>query len=212
MHADGPHQPTISGYQCYQCKRLFKYVSFLRHHLLDQHQSPDEYRFECVQCHTRIASMPALRRHQRKCTTPQGPSTQRPATDFVCDICGKVLRKKVSYDVHYAMEHSADGGESLRAQCPECGKWLKHYRRLAAHMLKHKAMPERCPDCGKMTPNRSALHQHRRVMHREPAHQCTACGRKFRLLVDMRKHMNIHTRARSAGTEAATAVPAEPQL
>lgn len=99
----------------------------------------------------------------------------------MCDICAKVLPSKALF-IKHKLEH--EGIFEPKAQCEECGRWLKNAFRLKLHMRTHNR-PEVnkfvCNECGKTAPSRSALQSHVRYVHTvERQYQCTFCEKAFK--------------------------------
>lgn len=168
-------------HQCDRCELSFQLLGQLRYHQQRVHLPVDEKRFECYRCHRRYVFMSQLRSHLRD-AHEQGPS-------HVCDVCAKYFKSKATYELHYALEH---GTVSLKCQCPECGKWLKHAGMLARHQKQHRSEPSACAECGHVAPSRRALYSHQRLVHREPTHKCLVCGNMFKKVLTLREHMAIH--------------------
>lgn len=127
------------GYQCRFCDELF--ASRLR---LDCHTKSECHRgmrnqTKCKQCREQFDSVKQLNKHLRECPwnnrrrsyTRSHP--HRPAEDFICDICGRSLRKFQSLVDHMNEVHSSKSA----FKCRICGRFYRNRYYQAKHMRRH---------------------------------------------------------------------------
>lgn len=71
-------------------------------------------------------------------------------------------------------------------QCDVCKKWYTNKYILASHKLKHESKPIKCSQCDKVSPNRGALEQHIKVVHREWDFKCHLCNKSLKSQASLR--------------------------
>lgn len=146
-------------------------------------------RFECFDCHRPYGTLNVLRAHMRT----QHERDAAPA--FVCAVCAKLFKTRVTYKHHYETQHTQTA-QTVAAQCAECGKWLRNADAVKRHSAMHRLDPPPCAQCGHRAAHEQAAAKHRRLVHRAPPvarHECGVCGKRFVKAHVLASHMATHT-------------------
>lgn len=169
---------------CGLCGRTFRLKATLKLHSLT-HLAPGS--FPCDLCGKTFKRAHLLNHHRKRHKT------------YTCSICGDGLTDPRSLRVHMK------GHEGIQLHsCTICGKQFFREDMLNFHMKGHvSARPYQCSYCSKRFIKQKDLDIHT-LTHSEPRFGCEVCGRRFRLEVSLKKHMDkIH----SEGNQATETVP-----
>lgn len=139
----------------------------------------------------------------------------RPASNFTCDICHKVISTYYSMKLHMFSKHTQKF--RVKHPCPTCKKEFVSRKRLEKHRkLKHSApvvsgsynsapteaaptvtkAKQMCSVCGRLFPDRSKMLAHERT-HLGILTSCDLCDKKFTHKSYLRKHISgVHAKER----------------
>ncbi|XP_055326687.1 zinc finger protein 107-like [Sitodiplosis mosellana] len=138
----------------------------------------------------------------------------RPASNFTCEICQKVLSTYYSIKLHMRSRHTRK--VRVKHPCPKCNKEFVSKIRLEKHRIsKHPNVPDApldapaeaskskgveskqmCSICGRLFPDKSKMIAHEKT-HLGIMTSCNICGKKFMHKTYLRKHiMGVHTNER----------------
>ncbi|XP_014679302.1 PREDICTED: zinc finger protein 585B-like [Priapulus caudatus] len=189
----------------YFCKLCYK--AFNTQKLLDRHSNKHKGRFICNLCNKTYTSKSSLENHSCA-VTPRDKV-------FGCDICEKKFAKEKYLTKHLPL-HTGEFA------CEICKKWLSGKECLFNHMrfcskvqeietfgviecskckLEYTDVPSYrqhqmththvhvCSKCGCRFPKRSRLEMH---ICAEIAPKCQTCGKVFKSVSNLNKHMEIH--------------------
>lgn len=177
------HSKSHIKYQCGECN--FECKNQLA---LDSHsQMHGEH--VCEQCGRTFKNNKNLLYHLRKFHVEmlnKGP--------FTCKECRAVFDDKEDFRDHVRTNHMV---ESI---CPKCEKVCVSSVHLRKHMLKrhNEKLRVKCNHCDKSFANKYILRQHM-DMHfpnensqPKPSHMCDICGREFKSLTSVTRHVKLH--------------------
>jgi hypothetical protein len=143
------------AYKCYLCKKMFKEHGLLKKHL----QVHNKILYKCGACDKLYSTMAALRKHI-VVHTSDGPfkcnmcpkefeqysdltehqkchAAKRDERKYVCEVCGKRFRYRLSVRKHMELHNTADGKAPL-FQCEICTKKFRHFSSLSRHKKSHE--------------------------------------------------------------------------
>lgn len=124
-------------------------------------------------------------------------------SDFICDLCNKVLKTKISLLKHYVSMHEkrkhigkvSGFGAARRYHCTSCPYSTPHSQTLVSHMRTHNGERPYSCECGKSFTQSSSLAAHRKTHSATTYFTCSLCGKQFKHAFTMKNHMRVHERA-----------------
>ena len=171
----------------------------------------------CRKCSETFTTKSKLHRHMSKTHPARPPRKTKPTQRCICPICGKSLsyRLSVHMRVHTGerpyrcstCDKSFWQRTSLRDHltshtgvkshtCAQCGKSFRLRALLRQHMRMHtdpSDLRHACPLCSKRFYVPMLLRDHLLLHTGERPHQCSVCGRRFRLRKELVKHERFHS-------------------
>ncbi|KAJ1189888.1 hypothetical protein NDU88_006630 [Pleurodeles waltl] len=172
------------------CQKLFENIEeYYRH--VEAHSSlaepgamGKENHLFCLwkDCASSFKNRNKLREHLRSHTQEKVMS---------CPTCGGMFANRTKFFDHVRRQ-IAD--EELHFQCAHCSKRFATERLLRDHMRNHVNY-YKCPLCDMTCPLPSALQTHMRFRHSdERPHKCQFCEYSCKNLIDLRRHLDTHSK------------------
>ncbi|ELU02251.1 hypothetical protein CAPTEDRAFT_163579 [Capitella teleta] len=209
------HELAHTGvkFPCVDCAKVFKTEAGLKNHRLHRHTEVEGL-FKCSRCEFVSKTKEGFERHYEG---RHGENRQR---DFQCEICSKAF-----YSESILKQHLKCHNTEKKYECPHCdhvshredliqfhvrnvheekdtfvcnlcGAKLRYRMTYEEHMHRHMGTPmKKCDVCFKAFYSSSALNTHKKS-HQPGAHQCSECGKRFRIKGHLQRHLAIHTGAR----------------
>ncbi|XP_037044359.1 transcription factor grauzone-like isoform X3 [Bradysia coprophila] len=180
---------NLRGHKCSFCFKYFTSNGSLNTHVRERHTNSSET-FTCDHCGRIYRSKMKIETHMK--------NVHSSSRHEVCEICGRTFKYKDSLHNHKEIEHSTT--PPAKVQCDICGTWLKHERNLWHHLKTHENLQDAkalgCPICKKKVKSKRLLAIHIKRSHAEKKHQCTYCGKAFRIRKILQEHIAaLHTGA-----------------
>ncbi|XP_028176712.1 zinc finger protein 239-like isoform X2 [Ostrinia furnacalis] len=125
---------------------------------------------------------------------------------FVCSVCGKVLKTRSSLMKHVASMHQkrkhigdVSGFSSTRRyHCTSCSYSTPHSQTLVNHMRRHDGeRPYHC-QCGKRFTQAASLSAHQKTHSSTTYFTCSVCGKQFKHSYTLKKHSQVHENSKLA--------------
>ncbi|XP_063697524.1 zinc finger protein 431-like [Culicoides brevitarsis] len=109
------------------------------------------------------------------------------SSDFVCEICRKSFKNKLSLSTHKRYCST----EHMNTTCDDCQKTFDSHYQFKVHMqVTHNLNPRhKCDECGQAFISRSKLLAHVSYKHENIRHKCEKCSKSFTNHFDLIKHM-----------------------
>ncbi|XP_077286901.1 uncharacterized protein LOC143911753 isoform X1 [Arctopsyche grandis] len=191
--------------QCELCGKVFKYRSYMVHHLrLHSGDKP----FSCSICDQKFTLRNSLAKHQKTHTSDRpyicavcGKCFRWPAglkfhmrahtgeKPYECDVCDKKFSQKSNLIIHKQI-HSGQRDHI----CTICQKAFKFYKHLQSHLSLHSGVKGfKCSLCDKSFHRKNQLNNHLSVHTGERAYKCDICGYASSNSSNLRSHSRIHT-------------------
>ena len=180
-------------YPCNLCDRVMASAAALHYH---RRTHTGVKPFACSVCPRRFIIRGQLVEHERI------HSGEKP---FACDQCPKRFAQSSQLRQHASI-HSVVGTHV----CPTCGEaftrpWRLQSHRRAAHAEDDASQKRyRCDDCGREYSLRQSWVYHRLTHSSDRPFQCDVCSRQFRVIGQLRQHVN-HCRGRRTAQPQTTA-------
>ncbi|XP_022094034.1 zinc finger protein 208-like [Acanthaster planci] len=181
IHPDG----RMKLFVCTVCNKKFRIRFLLRKHA-ESHLK--KAALTCTLCDASFLAELCLLAH--KCPRRVQPKSER---NFMCDLCGKLLRSLRDLTNHQLAVHS----NKRDFICERCGKRFKTGKCVEIHQRRTRCQePQKytCETCGKTYPRVGSLVLHRRC-HREKQRTCKVCHKVFAsancLWYHMKSHLNV---------------------
>ena len=165
---------------CTQCEKRCPSKS-----ALCLHMNIHSGKYKCAECGTLCHSRSQLIIHRR------GHSGEKP---FECTVCSKRFTTSGNLTIH-SRSHSGEKPYS----CQVCNKAFSSSGGLNIHMRSHtEDKPYKCLPCNKSFCDSGHLQRHKSYVHsnRRP-YDCFYCGAQFKVDRDLKRHVRIHTGAKT---------------
>ncbi|XP_037075909.1 zinc finger protein 184-like [Pollicipes pollicipes] len=204
--------------ECSRCHTEFQSAAQLHRHLRRSlcSRTPE---LICHQCGAQFCAHFALRKHLARAHGEGGASDRCPHCDYTNSSATNLRR-------HVAAHQQL----SRRYVCDQCAAAFHTLSTLKDHQLYVHTTEKHfvCAECQKAFKTSSSLNRHMRIHSETRPYQCS-CGHAYKRMSHLRRHMtavhNVRTRTRliarltdggaagssDSGSDAAAAVPAEPE-
>lgn len=198
IHVRAVHNKE-KNFKCDICDRGFYEKTHLNHHKTTH---SDDKPFECDvnDCDKKFRTAVALKTH-KKMHHPDGNGEVKRVVNkqYVCNVCGKILRGMSTLKVHQLI-HT----QNFQYECDVCHKKCKTHSILNIHKLIHTGeKPHKCNLCPKEFRLWNSLNLHK-IVHRKELegtakvtddfiYECEICNKKCRTPSALRSHKTIHT-------------------
>ncbi|XP_048515123.1 zinc finger protein 652-A-like isoform X11 [Athalia rosae] len=112
-------------------------------------------------------------------------------TEFPCDICNYVSKKKRILEAHFIRKHT----DVYNFSCEVCGKAYKIKNDLRTHVVKyHSGNPTVvCDVCGKSCVDKHTLKVHQKFAHYKPEFKCSICPKRLVSRKNLEQHVRWHS-------------------
>jgi len=107
---------------------------------------------------------------------------------YQCEQCDERFVRKAQLK-----RHKYTHTEDRIYKCTECDKGFAKDITLKQHMKKHDLTNRQCPVCDKICDQAASLKVHMVTHTGERNYPCTVCGRPFKTLGCMKKHIFVHS-------------------
>ena len=159
----------------------------------------------CAQCKTQCSDYAEYERHILVCLfAAKCEPVEVLAARVQCPYCDRLFTQIHMFKRHlkimHEVEHMQRFGLKIQRKfrpnerefpCRQCGRTFNRVYNLKMHQLSHGRHGQyRCETCNKTFRFRSNLDRHARS-HTAQQHACRVCGQQFRLLRQLRSHMNV---------------------
>lgn len=172
-----PIHNNAKRHQCSECKAAFRYMSYLKKHML---KHSDAKPHECSVCKATFKRSSYLKEHLLI------HSSVKP---HQCKVCESTFRSSSNLKQHMLM-HTDDKPHS----CSVCKAGFKYSSTLKRHMLSHSDVkPFACTVCEASFRRSSTLKNHMLIHSDVKPYQCTVCEASFRQSFHLTKHMLSHS-------------------
>lgn len=185
------------NFKCDICDRGFYEKNHLNNHKTTH---KDDKPVECDECDMKFRTTVALKCHKKFHHPDENGEIQKIVKkEFICTVCGKVLRGITSLKIHQLI-HTQD----FKFECDVCQKKCKTSSILKIHQLIHTGeKPHKCNLCPKEFRLWNSLAMHK-LIHKKQLegvssvtnkfnHECEVCNKKFRSACLLKTHKRIHT-------------------
>jgi len=187
------------AYSCPTCKRIVckkqKNSIYFAYHMMKCNNKTYPVTRSCPACGKSFSVFRTYQYHiQTKCGT----------TNFVCHICGMVLKNFHGLKCHVMYAHS----DIRPYHCKVCNKTFKRSADLDHHTKLHMgSMDWSCEKCGKAFPVKKALKNHMKIhlTEAEKPHVCHVCGNRFTRKGFLINHLTTHSSFRGFACEVCSA-------
>lgn len=176
-------------HKCRECGRGFRTWRILKQHSsIHSKESP----YICDPCRLPFTCADSLRKHL---LNEHGVRHQK-EHKHKCPECGIGFSVKPDLQQHLKTHKRKES-----FVCDICKKSYTLLDRLKQHLLRgHQKPPEShlCSECGKCFSSSALLKQHSSVHSKELPYICEPCGKSFRRLPDLKKHLlSVHQKLRA---------------
>lgn len=226
------NHPT-KGFQCRFCGKSLSSRFRLNAHLQSYHDVRSQT--NCKHCNRTFRSFERLDKHLKRCILNNRKREyirghpHRPAENFICDLCGRTLKKFRTLIDHMSEVHSS----KFSFKCRICERLYPNRYYLSKHLKRHKEVfdgqqngsmivdlddnlmerkkyvryhPHRpqmnfiCDICGKSISRYDCLEEHMSTVHcAADSFQCRICGRVYPNRYYLTKHLARHKNAIAIG-------------
>lgn len=185
------------NFKCDICDRAFYEKTHLNNHKTTH---KDDKPFECDECDLKFRTSVALKGHKKFHHPDENGEIQKLVNkEFICNVCGKVLRGMGTLRIHQ-MIHTQD----FKFECDVCQKKCKTSSILKIHQLIHTGeKPHKCNLCPKEFRLWNSLNMHKLThkkqvegvssVTKEFVYECEICNKKFRVACLLKNHKRVHT-------------------
>ena len=174
---------NLPYFKCDKCSFVSDRFASTEEHYKTVHGLEKYSPFACKHCNYTVNKLTEHRRHV---------ATHKDIS-HICDVCGKVLKTKVSLKHHKEFYHK----KSDSCVCDICGFTTSHQLWLKRH-IKNKHQTEKkkiCPLCEKAFRDKNTLEVHLDNKHpgtEEKKHFCQECGQGFMYQYSLTNHLYKH--------------------
>jgi KRAB domain-containing zinc finger protein len=179
----------LSG-ECESRDQVFKSISDLHDHFMEEHATEDQKHFPCKVCGKLFGTFNLQKKHQKTYHTDMEEYAK-----YECSSCDKKFRQLKLFDRHMRT-HSTEPRRKKIApklfQCDTCGKSFHRQLTLHKHLLVHTEDHSQtrqffCDQCGKAYKFAQDLREHKE-RHSDTVIPCELCDMTFKGHIHYRKH------------------------
>ena len=184
-------------FKCSQCNFKAHFSKDLIYHMREMKEHIADLDVECPSCHESFPQI-EINPHYKSCYRQK--IKKRMKKEYVCNICGKLIKGRRGYQNHKRVHLRADGvselqgGANLYYYCDKCGKKLAGKNSLTSHMRSaHSEEKYPCSECSEAFKTPILLKKHKRVIHStDEKFNCKHCSIRFGTLSDVKRHERSH--------------------
>ncbi|EEC19525.1 regulator of sex-limitation, putative [Ixodes scapularis] len=176
------HRTTHTGerpHQCEVCHKRFRKAVNLRTHRRTHAQDQTH---PCSLCDQAFPNVTRLRAHNKQCHQES----------HACEECGRRFQSPLALVAHRRVHSGA-----APFGCSLCQRSFSKEAHLHRHMDKHASRKDQCPVCQLLCSSGHQLQIHMRTHTGEKPYACDLCPRRFTKQVNLKRHLQVHTKKRA---------------
>ncbi|CAN8015007.1 unnamed protein product [Ixodes persulcatus] len=175
------HRTTHTGerpHQCEVCHKRFRKAVNLRTHRRTHAQDQTH---PCSLCDQAFPNVTRLRAHNKQCHQES----------HACEECGRRFQSPLALVAHRRVHSGA-----APFGCSLCQRSFSKEAHLHRHLDKHASRKDQCPVCQLLCSSGHQLQIHMRTHTGEKPYACDLCPRRFTKQVNLKRHLQVHTKVK----------------
>ena len=185
------------NFKCSECNFKAHFSIDLIKHKRETEKHISTLDIDCPLC-KKSCSHEEIDSHYKTCYRQRLKRNEK--KDYVCNICGKVLKSRSSFAFHKKSHLRADGVSDLQAgttlyyYCEKCGSKFTGRKALNHHVRSvHNEEKYPCSKCPEVFKTHSILLKHKIVIHsKDEKYNCKHCGLRIGELSQLKAHERSH--------------------
>jgi KRAB domain-containing zinc finger protein len=196
LHVHRKKVHSIWPHICQLCGKGFESNNFKRH--MKRHDTGEPGVIKCTKnkCKQTFISVADFKTHldNHESIVLQQNVSKVNSNKFECQLCGKILKGHGSFLQTHLVKHETETPGVIKCIFQGCKQTFTSASDLKQHAAKHwdvSLRPLVCdfPQCNYASNNNYILHQHKRKVHSSNVYTCDMCGRQFKHLSYIARHI-----------------------